>query len=51
MSVYNKMRLTAVNEQNDRPFLHVCGLVTRRSEDPPVDSVLRALEPEVLARV
>lgn len=40
-----------MNEHDDRPFLYVRGLVTGRSEDPAVDLELRALEPEVLARV
>lgn len=40
-----------MDEHNDRPFLHIRGLVTRRSEDPSVDVVLRASEPKVLTRV
>ena len=40
-----------MDEQNDRPFLHIRELVTRRSEDPSVDVVLRASEPEFLTRV
>ena len=40
-----------MDEQNNWPFLHIRGLVTRRSKDPSVDVVLRAFEPEFLTRV
>lgn len=40
-----------MDDHNDRPFLHVRGLVTGRSEDPSVDGVFCAFEPEILARV
>lgn len=45
------MGLATVNKQNDRPFLHVRGLVARRSEDPSVDLMLRTFEPKVLTRM
>lgn len=40
-----------MDEQSDRPFLHIRGLIAGRCEDPSVDVVLRPLEPEILARV
>jgi len=38
-------------DQKDRPLLYVRGLVTRGCEDPSVDIVLRAFEPEIFTRV